>query len=468
MKPAPNSALDVPPELLERYRTSAPRYTSYPTALDWSNDFDPGSYPELLAGASASDAPLSLYVHIPFCDERCLFCGCNVVITRREERVERYLDRLLTEVSRIARSGIQSRGLRQVHWGGGTPTHLTLPQMERLQDAIDGVFHLEPGSEVALEVDPRVTDLEQISFLTSRGFRRISLGVQDFDTTVQQAIKRVQSEEQTRALVDGSREAGMESVNIDLIYGLPDQTRASFRRTVERTLTLRPDRVALFHYAHVPWIKKHQTALDTDAIPDTQEKTSIFLDATRAFLESGYVAIGLDHFALPGDELGRAHADGTLERNFMGYTTARGADILPLGVTSIGVIDGTFIQNETEESAYLNAIDTRGLAVKRGHVSTPEDRLRRELILDLMCRGRVHKASLEARHDISFDTHFATELQALRPLESDGLLTLEPTQLRVRPLGQLFLRNIAATFDLYLRARTASGQQGEGTFSKTL
>lgn len=468
MKRPHRSTLDISPELLERYRTSAPRYTSYPTALDWSNDFDPGDYPTLLARASTSKAPLALYVHIPFCDERCLFCGCNVVITRREDRVERYLDRLDVEIRNLAESGIQSRGLRQVHWGGGTPTHLTLEQMERLQDALDKVFHLESNAEVAVEVDPRVTDLDQIRFLTSRGFRRISLGVQDFDTTVQRAIKRVQSEAQTRALVEGSRDAGMESVNIDLIYGLPHQTRASFAKTVERTLALRPDRVALFHYAHVPWIKKHQTALDVDAIPKTEEKTAIFLDATEAFLHAGYVSIGLDHFALPDDELGRAHAEGTLERNFMGYTTARGADILPLGVTSIGTIGGTFIQNEVEERAYLEAIDSRGLAIHRGHVSTPEDHLRRELILDIMCRGRVHKPDLEARHGIDFDTHFAPELEALRPLEDDGILNLDDTELRVTPLGQLFLRNIAATFDLYLRARSARGQQGEGTFSKTL
>jgi oxygen-independent coproporphyrinogen-3 oxidase len=463
------SSLVVSPQLLEKYRTSAPRYTSYPTAVDWSAEtFDPGRYPQHLAREAARDGPLSVYVHLPFCVEMCLYCGCNVVITRKDERVERYLERLETEFARVSRSGIGRRPVHQYHWGGGTPTHLDVAQMQRVQAAFTSAFELAPGAEVAIEVDPRVTSTEQVEALAEMGFNRISLGVQDFDHDVQVAVKRVQSEKLTRRLIEDARKNRIGSVNVDLIYGLPLQTRASFARTVQTMLDIRPNRIALFHYAHVPWLKKHQTALDMGAAPDPAEKLAIFIGALEAFLDAGYVYLGLDHFALPDDELARALENETLDRNFMGYTTRRGDAMVSLGVSSIGEVDGCFVQNHHSEGAYLAALEEGGLAAMRGHALSADDRLRRDVILGLMCNGVLHKSAIERAHGVEFDAAFSAELAALAPLEDDGLVLLDPDALRLTPLGQLFMRNVALPFDRYYAARQARGESGGGTFSKTL
>jgi oxygen-independent coproporphyrinogen-3 oxidase len=461
-------SLQVDPALLERYRTSAPRYTSYPTAVDWNNDLDPTEYPERLGRAAAKEGGLSVYLHVPFCAEMCLFCGCNVVITRQEERVERYLARLERELSTLAASGVGRRGVQQYHWGGGTPTALSTEQIARVHGWFADAFQFEAGAEVSIEVDPRVTTTEQVALLAELGWNRISMGVQDFNPQVQEAVKRVQSEAQTREVIEAARRAGMLSVNIDLMYGLPHQTRAGFAETVRTVLDIRPERVALFHYAHVPWLKRHQTALEVDEMPASDEKLAIFLDALAAFLEAGYVYIGLDHFALPEDELSEAHTAGTLNRNFMGYTTLRGTEMISAGVSAIGEVDGAFVQNDADEPEYLRRVDEAGHAVKRGHVLTAEDRLRRDLILSLMCNGRVEKAALESEHGINFDAHFAAELAALAPMEDDGLVERAPNTLRLTELGQLFMRNAALPFDTYYAERAARGERGEGTFSKTL
>jgi len=291
--------------------------------------------------------------------------------------------------------------------------------------------------------------------------------VQDFEPDVQAAIKRVESEEQTRAVVDTAREAGIGSVNIALIYGLPHQTLAGFERTVERVLAIRPERVALFHYAHVPWMKKHQAALDLDGAPSSDAKLTIFLRALEMFRGAGYAYVGLDHFALPQDELARAQAAGQLQRNFMGYTTRRGADMVSLGVSAIGEVGGAFVQNAHAEPEYLKLAHDRGFASFRGHELSAEDRLRRDVIVGLMCNLVLDTAAVGARHGIDFDTHFARELEELRPLEADGLVVLERGALRVTPLGQLFLRNVALPFDAYYRARQALGGDGQRTFSRT-
>lgn len=463
------SSLVVSAELLEKYRTSAPRYTSYPTAVDWSPDtFDPAEYATRLANEAAREGPLSVYVHLPFCVEMCLFCGCNVVITRKEERVENYLAHLEKEFAHVAETGIGSRAVHQYHWGGGTPTHLDVEQMRRVQAAFEGAFELAPKAEVAIEVDPRVTSTEQVEALAEMGFNRISLGVQDFNHDVQVAIKRVQSEELTRRLIDDARKNRIRSVNVDLMYGLPEQTRASFKRTVDTVLDIRPERVALFHYAHVPWMKKHQTALDMDAAPDSAEKLAIFIDALEAFIDAGYVYLGLDHFALPDDELAKALQAEKLDRNFMGYTTRRGDAMVSLGVSSIGDIDGCFVQNHPVEADYLAAVAAGGFGTKRGHALSADDGLRRDVILGLMCNGVLHKGAIEAKHGIEFDAVFAPELAALAPLADDGLVHLDPDALRLTPLGQLFMRNVALPFDKYYAARQARGENSGGTFSKTL
>lgn len=466
--------LEVPKELLERYATSAPRYTSYPTAVDWEKDpekaFDPEQYPARLAAAADArpDEALSLYTHVPYCAELCLFCGCNVQISRSDERRERYLDAVEAELACLEGTGIGRRKVQQFHWGGGTPTSLTPKQLERLFRSITSRFELEAGAEVSLEVDPRVTTHEQVDVLADLGFNRISMGIQDFDPDVQKAIKRVQSEELTRSLIDKSRDAGMGSVNVDLIYGLPHQSRAGFADTVERVLDIRPERVALFHYAHVPWMKRHQSAMDVDAMPGAAEKLDIFSDAIAAFDAAGYVYLGLDHFALPDDELSLAAKDGTLHRNFMGYTTQRGREMVSLGVSSIGEVDGVYVQNIANEPEYVTLAGERGFATYRGHDMSAEDKLRRDVILELMCNGRIDRRSIEERHGIDFGETFALELKELEPLSADGLVTISETELRLTAIGQILMRNVAAVFDRYMRERKASGQSGSGTFSKTL
>ena len=461
-------SLDVTQELLEKYATSAPRYTSYPTAVDWSSDFDPESYPQLLERAAEASDPLSVYVHLPYCRELCLFCGCNVVISSNTARYDAYLDHLEMEFERVRASGIGARAVRQYHWGGGTPTQLDLPRLERVQAAFERCFRLDPDAEVAIEVDPRVTTREQIRFLAGRGFNRLSMGVQDFEADVQQAIRRVQSEEETRGVVQAAREEGIRSINVDLIYGLPLQTPASFERTVARVLDIRPERVALFHYAHVPWLKKHQSAVDVERGPTSGEKFAIFRRALEQFSQAGYVYIGLDHFALPDDELAVALKEERLQRNFMGYTTRRGGDLVALGVSSIGDVAGAYVQNVPRELEYEAAVRSKGLAVTRGHVLSADDRLRRDVILGLMCNGILRKADVAARHGIVFDDTFERELAELRPLEADGLVRLEPDAIRVTTLGQTFLRNVALPFDRYFRERKARGDGARPTFSKTL
>ncbi len=454
-------------ELLTKYATNAPRYTSYPTAVDWSKEFEGSAYPELLAQAATRSGPLSVYVHLPFCAELCLFCGCNMVVSRNLSRIDDYLDCLEIEFETVGKSGVGSRVVRQYHWGGGTPTQLNLEQIERVQRAFSRWFRFSSDAEVGLEVDPRVTTREQIRLLAQLGFNRISLGVQDFDPQVQQAIKRVQSEAETRAVVDAAREYGMGSVNIDLIYGLPHQNEAGFERTVERVLAIRPERVALFHYAHVPWMKGHQEAMDASAMPSSELKLSIFLRAIEQFRSAGYEYIGLDHFALPSDEMAIAHREHSLGRNFMGYTTKRGDDMLSLGVSSIGDVSGCFVQNSPKELEYKALVRERGFATHRGHRLTPEDQLRRDVILALMCNGRIDKGAVEARHGIAFDPYFARELSELIPLEDDGLVRCESGALVVTELGQLFLRNVALPFDRYYAARKAAGG-GAQTFSRTV
>ena len=454
--------------LLEKYATSAPRYTSYPTAVDWSGSFDPARYPRLLERVAGSGQPLSVYVHLPFCRELCLFCGCNVVISRNAERYDAYLDRLETEFATLRASGIGARAVRQYHWGGGTPTQLDLARLERVQAAFERTFRLDEDAEVAIEVDPRVTTREQIAFLAAHGFNRVSMGVQDFEPAVQEAIRRVQSVEETRAVVAAAREHGIRSVNVDLIYGLPLQTAASFERTIERVLDFRPERVALFHYAHVPWLKRHQTAIGIETAPDVDAKFSIFRRSIEQFEAAGYVYIGLDHFAVPEDELALAMREERLQRNFMGYTTRRGADLVGIGVSSIGDVAGCYVQNAPKELEYAEAVAASGHAVHRGHELGADDRLRRDVILGLMCNGVLRKRSIESAHGISFDEVFARELGELAELEDDGLVVLERDAIRLTALGQVFLRNVALPFDRYFRERRAKGQDGKPTFSRTL
>ena len=451
--------------LLARHAGAAPRYTSYPTVLDWDPAFDANKQGVYLERASRELDPYAVYVHLPFCERRCLFCGCNVAITRKRERVEHYIDALDRELSAVTAHGLGARPVREMHWGGGTPTHLDEAQLERLFDSLARHLALGEATELAIEVDPRVTSDAQLRLLARLGFRRLSMGVQDLDARVQEAIGRVQPEEDTRRPVELARELGFDSISIDLMYGLPHQDRASFARTLARVLELRPDRLALFHYAHVPWIKPHQNALDAEAMPAEGERLGIFLDSADTLTAQGYAHLGLDHFALPGDALARAHAAGRMHRDFMGYTARPAGDLLGLGASAIGELGGAFLQNAADEPDYRERVATNGgLACKRGHELRPEDRLRRDVILGLMCRDHVEFAAIERDHGVVFAEHFAHELAALDPFASDGLIARDAAGLHVTPTGRHFLRNLAAVFDPHVAPRQ---KESETTYSRT-
>lgn len=461
-------AVEIPVELLERYGVAAPRYTSYPTAVDWRNDMDPATYRDRLARAAGSGAPLSIYVHVPFCEQLCLFCGCNVVVTHHHERAAPYLDDLEREIAAVAATGIARRPVTQLHIGGGTPTFLSEDELARLAAMIRSAFTIDAGAEVAIEVDPRHTTHGQIALLRSLGFNRMSAGVQDFDPRVQDAIRRVQSEEQTRAVVLDARAAGFQSINVDLIYGLPFQTFEGFDRTLDRILDLRPDRIALFHYAHVPWIRKHQEAMPQEAFPDVRTKSRIFVNAVGRLCDAGYEAIGLDHFALADDELACARRDGTLQRNFMGYTTRRGGDLIPFGVSSIGEVDGAFVQNPRDVAAWSERARTAGCAVERGHLLDDDDLLRRDVIMRMMCLGVVDIGAVECASHVRFAEHFARELDDLAALERDGLVRVSSRTIEATALGRFFLRNLALPFDRYFRERSKGAGGAARTFSRTV
>ena len=460
--------LDVPRDMIRRYAVAAPRYTSYPTAVDWTGGVDVETYRERLASAASSDAPCAVYFHVPFCEERCLFCGCNVFITHDHGRGAPYLDHLEREIATVGESGIGRRPVTQLHWGGGTPTWLSADEIRRLHAAWSRVFSLAPDAEVAIEVDPRVTSDEQIAVLGELGFNRVSLGIQDFNPVVQKAIKRVQSVEETRRVVERSREAGMESVNVDLIYGLPYQTLDGFLATIEEVLKLRPERIALFHYAHVPWLKKHQTAMDLDSAPAADLKMTIFSRAIAEFTGNGYEYLGLDHFALPGDELARARHDRTLQRNFMGYSTRAGHDLIGFGTSAIGEVGGVYVQNDPDYKAWGARVDDVGLGVHRGHLLSADDRLRRRIIMVLMCHGIIVKEEISAGFGIDFDATFASELAMLEPLAADGLVRLEPGAIVLTRLGQVFMRNVACVFDRFYQERHRAGGETRQTFSRTV
>ena len=447
----------VPIDLLRRYDRPGPRYTSYPTAVEFHEGFDERAYRERLAEAAAApSAPLSLYVHLPFCSERCTFCGCMVVITQKPEVSAKYLGYLHRELEMLAAALGSRRHLLQYHWGGGTPTYLSVKQMADLHERVVRHFTLDPGAEVAIEIDPRVTSVEQLRLLRDMGFNRLSLGVQDFAPDVQVAVNRVQSEAETRAIFDEARRLGFGSINIDLIYGLPLQTRSSFSQTIDTVVDMRPDRVAVYLYAHVPWIRAHQKRLDTDAIPTGDRKLDLFAEAMARFLSAGYRQIGMDHFALPDDELAHAVDRHELHRNFMGYTTRPASDLVGAGLSAIGDVAGAFAQNVKKLTTYYDAIDAGRFPIERGYLLDEDDKLRRFVIAELMCNFRLELAAVSRVAGVPFEQYFATEIEQLAagPM-ADGLATLDRQRLELTMPGRLLVRNVAMIFDRHLRARTS-------------
>ncbi len=451
-------------ERIRLYDRPGPRYTSYPTAAELHPGVDTAVFDRhLRRAAEAHDDPLSLYVHLPFCAERCHYCGCNVVITRKRAVAERYLAGLERELRAVAERLGERRRLRQLHWGGGTPTYCTVEELRRLGTVIGDLFELEDDAEVAVEIDPRVTTVEQLEALRSLGFNRLSLGVQDFTPAVQEAVNRVQPYEETAALLGTARDLGFGSINVDLIYGLPRQTPETFAQTLEQVLRLRPERAAVYSYAHMPWLKVQQRRIREAELPSPAVKLALIAGAIDAFRGAGYRSIGMDHFALPEDELGRAVDNGTLWRNFMGYTVRQAPDLVGCGMSAISDIAGGLFQNETKLIRYQRAVDGGALATHRGFVLDREDALRRYVITSLMCRFAVDAADVETRFGVDFDATFLREREALAPLVDDGFVELADEGIRVVGDGRLFVRNVCMVFDTYLR-----GAETERRFSRTV
>jgi oxygen-independent coproporphyrinogen-3 oxidase len=459
-------------EILPRYAVEGPRYTSYPTAPVWNERFGPEQFKTELAsvGEAAVALPgegdgLSLYVHVPFCRSLCHFCACNRIITSKAELPVQFLDTIAREVAAV-REAAGPRTASQQHWGGGTPTHLTPDQVTQLYRTVTDAFPMRAGAEISIEVDPRVTTDEHVAALRECGFNRISMGVQDTDSKVQEAIHRIQPIEQTQHLVEVSRAGGFVGVNFDLIYGLPYQTEESFSRTLDEVLEIEPDRLALYSYAHVTWIAKQQRGFESKDLPGASTKLRIMLLAIERFLEAGYRFIGLDHFAKPEDELSQALEDRTLRRNFMGHTTQAGVDLIGFGPSAISELRASYAQSQRKLEDWEGAVRERGLATMRGHHLTRDDVERRWVIGRLMCHGEVRAAEFEATFGQPFASRFAPELERFEPYLVDGLVERAADgSLDVTPLGRLLVRNIAMVFDAYL----AEQRKGEKPmFSKTV
>jgi oxygen-independent coproporphyrinogen III oxidase len=449
---------------LEKYNRPGPRYTSYPTAPVWKDDFGPDDLESFYASAEKAATPLSLYMHIPFCESLCLFCACNVSIQKDKKVAIPYLDALKREIEHVSQRVSKDRPVIQFHWGGGTPTYLNPAQMEDLFGHARQRFSFAPDAEIGIEIDPRVTHRAHLESLRRMGFNRLSMGIQDFQPKVQETIHRVQPYEMTRDLIVTARELGFESLNVDLIYGLPYQTAESFKDTIDKTLTLAPDRVAMFSYAHVPWLKKQQGSF-AEHLPDGMEKFRIFRAGLERFLGAGYLYIGMDHFARPGDELAVAQKNRTLHRNFQGYTTKAGADLYGMGVSAISSIGAAYAQNRREVSAYQETISTRGIATMRGYRLSADDLLRRAVIGRLLCHTVIPKHEIESEFSINFDDYFAPELQRLEDARDEGLVVLDAAEIRVTSLGRIFIRNVAMAFDRYLHEQQMDRRP---LFSKTL
>jgi len=456
--------LRVSEEFLARYNRPGPRYTSYPTAPVWNDSFGPADLEKVHEEAQRAKSPVSLYMHIPFCESLCLFCACNVIIQKDKRVSPPYLDILKREVQHISRSVSSDRPVVQFHWGGGTPTYLTPAQIEELFGFTREHFTFAPDAEIGIEVDPRVTSREHLETLRNLGFNRLSMGIQDFHPLVQKTINRVQPFELTAGLIQSARVLGFESVNVDLIYGLPYQTAETFTHTVDQILELTPDRVALFSYAHVPWLKKQQNSFEGH-LPEGMQKFEIFRTGLLKFLASGYLYIGMDHFAKPGDELAVSQQNRTLHRNFQGYTTKAGADLYGMGITAISGIQNAYAQNQRDIPSWEKAVARRGIATMRGYHLSDDDRLRRAVISRLLCHTIVLKQEISQEFGIDFDSYFADELARLESFRQDGLVVLDPGEIRTTWLGRIFIRNLAMIFDPYLEKQHLNAKP---LFSKTL
>ena len=434
--------------LIQKYNQSGPRYTSYPTALEFNENYTEQDFEA--AVKRYPNRPLSLYVHIPFCHQLCYFCACNKVITRHQHKADIYLDYLEKEIS--ARSALfKHRLVTQIHWGGGTPTYLSETQSARLMAMLKKHFTISETAEISIEIDPRRIELSMLDHLRHLGFNRMSMGVQDFNKDVQKAVNREQDEDFIHALLDHARELGFQSTNLDLIYGLPLQTVESFMFTLEKVIALNPDRLSVFNYAHLPSRVPGQAKIKEYQLPAPETKLTILQKTIETLGNAGYKFIGMDHFAKPHDELAIAQDQGVLHRNFQGYTTQEECDLLGLGVSSISLLGDTYAQNEKDLKHYYALIEEQGNALHKGLALTQEDCLRRDVIKQLICNFKLDFSPIEAQYNIQFATHFAEDLALLKPLIDDGLIKLTHTGLQVSPKGRLLIRNICLCFDPYSR-----------------
>ncbi len=449
-------------DLIRRYDKSGPRYTSYPTAVQFHEGFGEKDYRR--CARRGASRPLSLYVHIPFCDTVCFYCACNKVVTKDRRKARPYLERLFKEIAMQAELFEGSRVVEQLHWGGGTPTFLSHEEMQELVAVTREHFPSRDDGqgEYSIEIDPREADRSTVGLLAALGFNRISLGVQDFDPRVQRAVNRIQSQEETQVVVDAARAEGFRSVSVDLMYGLPHQTAESFLVTLEKIVGMAPDRLSVFNYAHLPTLFKPQRRIDEADLPSAGEKLRILRRTVDYLTQAGYVYIGMDHFAKPEDELAVAQREGALYRNFQGYSTHAGCDLVGLGVTSIGMVGNSYSQNVRDLESYYRRLDAGRLAVFRGIELDTDDRLRREVITQLICLFALDIPQVEDDYEIVFGEYFAPEIQELRDMAADGLLLLGPDRIEVTPRGRLLIRNICMVFDRYLR------EKSEQRFSKVI
>ncbi len=444
--------LEVDLDLIRRLDRNGPRYTSYPTADRFAGTFNAESYQNWVAKRDAS-RPLSLYIHIPFCNTLCFYCACNKIITKDRSKSAKYVQYLVKEMGMQAALMPGERRLEQLHWGGGTPTFLSDDEMRILMDATNKHFTLVKDGEYSIEIDPRKVSDETIALLGSLGFNRISIGVQDFDPQVQQAVNRIQSEEETLRVIRAARANGFKSVSLDLIYGLPKQTLASVKTTLGKVIAANPDRLSIYNYAHMPTVFMPQRRIHESDLPAPQTKLDILKLAVNMLTDAGYVYIGMDHFAKPDDELAVAQRQGRLHRNFQGYSTHADCDLVALGVSAIGKIGPTYSQNFREDEEYYAALDRGVLPIMRGMALDSDDLVRREIIQALMCHFALSKQAFNSGFGIDFDSYFANELTELADYEHEGLVVLSPDSLVVTPKGRMLIRNICMVFDKYLRTR---------------
>ncbi len=450
-------------KLIEKYDRPGPRYTSYPTAPNFTPAFGPDEQAGMLRETNAADSPpdISLYVHLPFCEKLCYFCGCNMMVRSDHERSYPYLDNLEKELDTVAMYVKPGRRVRQAHFGGGTPTFLPPDAMDRLCISLKARFDFAPDAELGIEVHPNETRPEHFDVLQSHGWTRLSLGIQDFNPETQKAVNRIQPYELTRDCIVAARARGFDSVNVDLIYGLPYQTVAEFDKSIDLVLTLNPDRIALFNFAYLPDMIKHQALIPPEALPSPQVKLDIFEHAVNRFLAAGFVFIGMDHFARPEDPLAKAQAAGTLQRNFQGYSTHAGLDLYAFGVSAISEIGASYAQNLKELPLYEAAAGEGKIPVTRGIRLTKEDELRRHVIMELMCHFALDTARVANQYSIDFDSHFAEALAALKPMAEEGLVELRSGRIAVTPAGRFLIRNLVMPFDGWLA-------KGPTKFSRTV